>query len=138
VTTDDPVLLADVPYPLEYTADGPRAGQEFWYRAQLVDKTGNESGYTDWVRGLSNDNAMITWAILQKISFLLTDGARLSSDIDTNLEAALQNALANAATVDHQWAQYGEVRADILVVKTTIAEVDHSLAEMSTRSGADW
>ncbi|WP_139239342.1 DUF1983 domain-containing protein, partial [Citrobacter freundii] len=61
------------------------------------------------------------------------DGDRLTSDIDTNLEAALQNALANHGTVEHQWAQYGEVRADILVVKTTIAQVDKAMAEMSTQ-----
>lgn len=54
-------------------------------------------------------------------------------DIDTNIDAILQNALANNATVDHQWAQYGTVRADIMVVKTTIAEVDRGLAEMKTQ-----
>lgn len=42
----DPLLLSDVPYPsAEYTQLGLKAGQEFWYRAQLVDRTGNESGY---------------------------------------------------------------------------------------------
>jgi predicted phage tail protein len=60
------------------------------------------------------------------------DGERLSSDIDTNLEAAMQNALSIGATVDHQWRQYGEVRADILIVKTTIAEVDNAMAELLT------
>ncbi|VTP12899.1 hypothetical protein PUATCC27989T_702 [Phytobacter ursingii] len=129
----DPLLLADVPYPSsEYTQLGLRAGQEFWYRAQLVDKTGNQSGYTDWVRGLSNDNADDYLGDIAKDFLSAADGERLSSDIDTNLEAALQNALATAATVDHQWAQYGEVRADILIVKTTIAEVDKAMAEMST------
>ncbi|POV55845.1 host specificity protein, partial [Citrobacter freundii complex sp. CFNIH5] len=44
-----------------------------------------------------------------------------------------QNALANHATAEHQWAQYGEVRADILVVKTTIADVDKAMAEMTTQ-----
>ncbi|HDT5221688.1 TPA: DUF1983 domain-containing protein, partial [Enterobacter roggenkampii] len=61
------------------------------------------------------------------------DGERLTSDIDTNIEGILQNALANHGTVEHQWAQYGEVRADILVVKTTIAEVDKAMAELSTQ-----
>lgn len=129
----DPILLTDVPYPSsEYTQMGLRAGQEFWYRAQLVDKTGNQSGYTDWVRGLSNDNTDDYLGDIAKDFLSAADGERLSGDIDTNLEAALQNALANAATVDHQWAQYGEVRADILVVKTTIAEVNKAMAEMST------
>lgn len=129
----DPLLLSDVPYPsAEYTQLGLRAGQEFWYRAQLVDKTGNESGYTDWIRGMSNDNADDYLGDIADEFLSAADGERLTSDIDTNLEAALQNALANHGTVEHQWAQYGEVRADILIVKTTVAEVDKAMAELST------
>ena len=61
----NPLLLSDVPYPsAEYTQLGLKAGQEFWYRAQLVDRTGNESGWTDWVRGESNANADDYRAIL--------------------------------------------------------------------------
>ncbi|CAI8702734.1 host specificity protein J [Kosakonia quasisacchari] len=129
-----PLLLSDVPYPsAEYTQLGLKAGQEFWYRAQLVDKTGNESGYTDWIRGMANDQAADYLGDITGDFLTSADGDRLSSDIDTNLEAALQNALANHSTVEHQYQQYGEVRADILVVKTTIAEVDSALAELSTQ-----
>ncbi|MGS5500624.1 host specificity protein J, partial [Citrobacter sp. SL156] len=130
----NPLLLSDVPYPsAEYTQLGLKAGQEFWYRAQLVDRTGNESGWTDWVRGESNANADDYLGDIADDFLTSADGDRLTGDIDTNLEAALQNALANHATVEHQWAQYGEVRADILVVKTTIADVDKAMAEMSTQ-----
>ncbi len=135
----NPLLLSDVPYPsAEYTQLGLKAGQEFWYRAQLVDRTGNESGWTDWVRGQSNANADDYLGDIADDFLTSTDGDRLTSDIDTNLEAALQNALANHATVEHQWAQYGEVRADILVVKTTIAQVDKAMAEMSTQVQAQF
>lgn len=130
----DPLLLSDVPYPSsEYTQLGLRAGQEFWYRAQLVDKTGNESGYTDWIRGMSNDNADDYLGDIADGFLTSEDGDRLTGDIDTSLEAALQNALANNATADHQWAQFGEVRADILIVKTTIADIDKAMAELSTQ-----
>lgn len=130
----NPLLLSDVPYPsAEYTQLGLKAGQEFWYRAQLVDRTGNESGYTDWIRGMSNDNADDYLGDIADDFLTSADGDRLTSDIDTNLEAAMQNALANHGTFEHQWAQYGEVRADILVVKTTIAEVDKAMAELSTQ-----
>lgn len=130
----DPLLLSDVPYPSsEYTQLGIKAGQEFWYRAQLVDRIGNESGYTDWIRGVSNANADDYLGDIADDFLSSADGDRLTGDIDTNLEAALQNALANHSTVDHQWAQYGEVRADILIVKTTIAEVDSAMAELSTQ-----
>ncbi|AUT97486.1 host specificity protein J [Citrobacter freundii] len=135
----NPLLLSDVPYPsAEYTQLGLKAGQEFWYRAQLVDRTGNELGWTDWVRGESNANADDYLGDIADDFLTSADGDRLTSDIDTNLEAALQNALANHATVEHQWAQYGEVRADILVVKTTIAQVDKAMAEMSTQVQAQF
>lgn len=135
----NPLLLSDVPYPsAEYTQLGLKAGQEFWYRAQLVDRTGNESGWTDWVRGQSNANADDYLGDIADDFLTSADGDRLTSDIDTNLEAALQNALANHATVEHQWAQYGEVRADILVVKTTIADVNQAMAEMSTQVQAQF
>lgn len=135
----NPLLLSDVPYPsAEYTQLGLKAGQEFWYRAQLVDRTGNESGWTDWVRGVSNANADDYLGDIADDFLTSADGDRLTGDINTDLEAALQNALANHATVEHQWAQYGEVRADILVVKTTIAQVDKAMAEMSTQVQAQF
>ncbi|HCL5680799.1 TPA: DUF1983 domain-containing protein [Citrobacter freundii] len=131
---DNPLLLAGVPYPQHtYTQLGLKAGVEFWYRARLVDRIGNQSDWTDWVRGVSNANADDYLGDIADDFLTSADGDRLTSDIDTNLEAALQNALANHGTVEHQWAQYGEVRADILVVKTTIADVDKAMAEMSTQ-----
>ncbi|EKY0661806.1 host specificity protein J [Citrobacter freundii] len=131
---DNPLLLAGVPYPQHtYTQLGLKAGQEFWYRARLVDRIGNQSDWTGWVRGESNANADDYLGDIADDFLTSADGDRLTSDIDTNLEAALQNALANHGTVEHQWAQYGEVRADILVVKTTIAQVDKAMAEMSTQ-----
>lgn len=131
---DNPLLLAGVPYPQHtYTQLGLKAGVEFWYRARLVDRIGNQSDWTDWVRGESNANADDYTGDIADDFLTSADGDRLTSDIDTNLEAALQNALANHATAEHQWAQYGEVRADILVVKTTIADVDKAMAEMTTQ-----
>lgn len=136
---DNPLLLAGVPYPQHtYTQLGLKAGQEFWYRARLVDRIGNQSDWTGWIRGQSNANADDYLGDIADDFLTSADGDRLTSDIDTNLEAALQNALANHATVEHQWAQYGEVRADILVVKTTIAQVDKAMAEMSTQVQAQF
>lgn len=136
---DNPLLLTGVPYPQHtYTQLGLKAGQEFWYRARLVDRIGNQSDWTDWVRGQSSANADDYLGDIADDFLTSADGDRLTGDIDTNLEAALQNALANHATVEHQWAQYGEVRADILVVKTTIAQVDKAMAEMSTQVQAQF
>ncbi|WPU24521.1 host specificity protein J [Cedecea neteri] len=129
----DPLLLADVPYPSRrYTQLGLKAGQVFWYRARIIDRIGNQSDWTGWVRGMANDNADDYLGDITGDFLTSKDGAALKGDIDTNLEAALQNALANHGTVEHQYQQLGAVRADILVVKTTIAEVDKAMAELST------
>ena len=136
---DNPLLLAGVPYPQHtYTQLGLKAGVEFWYRARLVDRIGNHSDWTDWVRGESNANADDYLGDIADDFLTSADGDRLTGDIDTNLEGILQNALANHGTVEHQFAQLGEVRADILVVKTTIADVDQAMAEMSTQVQAQF
>ena len=136
---DNPLLLAGVPYPQHtYTQLGLKAGVEFWYRARLVDRIGNQSDWTDWIRGMSNDNSDDYLGDIADDFLTSADGDRLTGDIDTNLEGILQNALADHGTVEHQWAQYGEVRADILVVKTTIADVDKAMAEMSTQVQAQF
>ncbi|SPW22429.1 Domain of uncharacterised function (DUF1983) [Cronobacter sakazakii] len=82
---------------------------------------------------MANDNAEDYLGDITGDFLTSADGQALQQQIDTNIEAVMQNALANNATVDHQWKQYGEVRADILMVKTTIADVDKALAEMSTQ-----
>lgn len=51
----------------------------------------------------------------------------IKDGVDTNTEGILQNALTNDAVIDHQWAQYGEVKADIIVVKTTVATAEKGL-----------
>lgn len=131
---DNAMLLADIPYPLHtHTMTGLKAGQEFWFRARLQDRTGNIGDWTGWIKGQSNANADDYLESIGDGFLTDKDGDRLTGDIDTNIEAIIQNALANNATVEHQWAQYGTVRADILIVKTTIAEVDRALAEMSTQ-----
>lgn len=56
----------------------------------------------------------------------------LSGQIDTSIEGMLQNALDNDASVDHQFKQYGEVRADIITVRTTIANVSQAMAQQNT------
>lgn len=49
--------LSDVAYPgKSYQQMGLSMGAEFWYRARLVDRLGNESPWTGWVRGMASDN----------------------------------------------------------------------------------
>ncbi len=56
----------------------------------------------------------------------------VQAGVDTNLDGIMENALANHGTVDRQYQQLGEVRADILVVKTTVASAQQGIADLST------
>ncbi|EPG4897894.1 host specificity protein J [Citrobacter koseri] len=89
-TEDDAMLLADVPYPQrKYQQMGLKAGQIFWYRAQLVDRTGNESGFTDWVRGQASiDVSDITEVILDDIKESDTFKDMIESAVDSNEKIA--------------------------------------------------
>jgi len=54
---------------------------------------------------------------------------RLSSTIDTSVEAILQNALNQDASVNHQFEAYGRNRADIITVRQTVANNDSAYAQ---------
>jgi len=79
----EPQLLTDAPYPLRtYTMPGLAAGREFWFRARLVDKIGNQGGWTGIIRGVSSSDAS---DILDYIGdeFLSTKaGQQLTSRLD--------------------------------------------------------
>ncbi|MBD2786198.1 host specificity protein J, partial [Xenorhabdus sp. DI] len=49
------MLLADIPYPQRtHTMQGLAAGVAFYFRARLVDKSGNQSPWTEFIRGESS------------------------------------------------------------------------------------
>lgn len=132
-TTPDgqnPQFLAYVPYPGVSYQHGPMpAGVRRWYRARLVDRIGNTGDWTTYVEGASSVDAT---ALLGDITeqVLKTDaGKQLIAKVDTNIDAMLQNALNIDATVDHQMAESGKNRADILTVKQTIATNDQAYAQ---------
>ncbi|WP_407220864.1 host specificity protein J [Enterobacter sp. CPE_E1214] len=89
-TEGDAILLADVPYPQrKYQQMGLKAGQIFWYRAQLVDRTGNESGYTDFIRGqASTDVSDITDTILEDMKGSETFKDLIENAVDSNEKIA--------------------------------------------------
>ncbi|MEP8941335.1 phage tail protein [Enterobacter ludwigii] len=149
-TEDDAMLLADVPYPQrKYQQMGLKAGQIFWYRAQLVDRSGNESGYTEWVRGQASiDVSDVSSVILEEIkdSEVFKDLiesavesseklAELSDAIKENAdglaaavgsnkqtaEAIIGNALAIADVVVRQTAQQGANSATFEQLREVIA-----------------
>ncbi|HHT2542391.1 TPA: phage tail protein, partial [Enterobacter hormaechei] len=149
-TEDDAMLLADVPYPQrKYQQMGLKAGQIFWYRAQLVDRSGNESGYTEWVRGQASiDVSDITDAILEEIKETDTFKDLIESAVESSekfaeladaikenanglaaavgsnkqtAEAIIGNALAIADVVVRQTAQQGANSATFEQLREVIA-----------------
>lgn len=111
----NPMLLSAVPYPQKlYQQMGLKAGQEFWYRARLVDRTGNQSAYTDWIRGQSSSDVTdITEAVLAQIKDtelfkdLIENAVESSQAVADLAEAVKQNAdgLAAAAGANRQTAE---------------------------------
>ncbi|MCE1504507.1 host specificity protein J, partial [Enterobacter hormaechei] len=149
-TEDDAMLLADVPYPQrKYQQMGLKAGQTFWYRAQLVDRSGNESGYTDFVRGQASiDVSDITDAILEDMKGSDTFKDLIENAVDSSgklaeladaikenadglaaavgsnkqtAEAIIGNALAIADVVVRQTAQQGANSATFEQLREVIA-----------------
>ncbi|EQA1666800.1 host specificity protein J [Escherichia coli] len=86
----NPMLLASVPYPQKlYQQMGLKAGQEFWYRARLVDRIGNQSEWTDWVRGQASiDVSDITDAILEDMKGSDTFKDLIENAVDSNEKVA--------------------------------------------------
>ncbi|EPR2301522.1 phage tail tip fiber protein, partial [Yersinia enterocolitica] len=127
----DPLLLSDVPHPQRnYTMQGLRAGQVFWFRARIVDKSGNQSPWIDWVRGMSStDTSAILEAIGDDFINNTVAGQQLLNNDFMNAEGILETANANNSSIRQQWAQYGENKAGIVELWTTQADAARAFAE---------
>ncbi|EMF4510770.1 phage tail protein [Escherichia coli] len=132
---DDAMLMADVPYPQrKYQQMGLKAGQIFWYRAQLVDRTGNESGYTDWVRGQASiDVSDITDVILEEIKDSATFKDLIESAVDSNEKiAGMADEIKNHADELEQQAKDIQENADGLAqAAVKIDEISVSMDGMT-------
>uniref|UniRef100_UPI00201B5A99 host specificity protein J n=1 Tax=Providencia rettgeri TaxID=587 RepID=UPI00201B5A99 len=114
---DSMQLLADVPYPLKsYRMSGLKAGVRFYFRARLVDKSGNQSEWTSFVLGESStDVEGILDAVGDK--FLSTEaGQQMQEQIDFNqgnvqlqLEQAAEATLNNTMMLNQvSWRLFEE------------------------------
>ena len=134
-TEDDAMLLADVPYPLrKYQQMGLKAGQIFWYRAQLVDRTGNESGFTDWVRGQSSiDVSDITDALLEQIkdTELFKDLIENAVDGSEKITGMADDIKQNADQLELQAQAIKENSDDLAQAEVKIDELSVSMDGMT-------
>ncbi|EMJ0102196.1 phage tail protein [Enterobacter cloacae] len=140
-TEDDAMLLADVPYPQrKYQQMGLKAGQIFWYRAQLVDRSGNESGYTGWVRGQASiDVSDITDAILEDMKGSETFKDLIENAVDTNekiagmaddIKQANDELELQAKEIAKNAQDVGKVQTSVNELSSTVGEVSSSLSEL--------
>lgn len=122
-SVDTMQTLSMVPYPQHtFTQSGLKAGVTFFYRARLVDRLGNVSPWTDIVMGQSSFDANAIIDVIDDAIRKTPEFAAINDQINTNVEAVLQNALNQNATVSYQFKQYGENKSEILSVKTTTAD----------------
>lgn len=140
-TEDDAMLLADVPYPQrKYQQMGLKAGQIFWYRAQLVDRSGNESGYTEWVRGQASiDVSDITDVILEDMKGSDTFKDLIENAVDSNEKiAGMANDIKQANDELEQQAKdiaknaqdVGKVQTSVNELSSTVGDVSSSLSKL--------
>ncbi|EKS6381274.1 phage tail protein [Enterobacter hormaechei] len=137
----NPMLLASVPYPQKlYQQMGLKAGQEFWYQARLVDRIGNQSGWTDWVRGQASiDVSDITDAILEDMKGSDTFKDLIENAVDSNEKIAdMANDIKQANDELEQQAQeiaknaqdIGKVQTSVTNLSSTVGDVSSSLSEL--------
>ena len=140
-TEDDAMLLADVSYPQrKYQQMGLKAGQIFWYRAQLVDRSGNESGYTEWVRGQASiDVSDITDVILEEIKDSDTFKDLIENAVDSNekiagmaddIKQANDELELQAKDIAKNALDVGKVQTSVNELSSTVGEVSSSLSEL--------
>ncbi|WP_086318595.1 host specificity protein J [Gilliamella apicola] len=118
---DNALLLSNVTYPsFSYSQTGLSIGQVFFYRARLVDKIGNTSDWTEWVRGISSTNANdLTDHILDEItgtdawnSLIESTSSSVNSAIE-NAKSIIENALANDRETKRRRIENGKLSAEI-------------------------
>lgn len=137
-----PMLLSDVAYPgKSYQQMGLSMGAEFWYRARLVDRLGNESPWTGWVQGMASDNFddyyenltdaikdTAAWEETQRTISETQEGIRnTQQELEQTAEALRQEAADQAKQVSQNIdASAKSITAD---VNQQIAVLSKSLAD---------
>ncbi|MEQ5272790.1 TipJ family phage tail tip protein [Proteus terrae] len=107
------MLLSDVPYPSKtYEMAGLSAGVAFYFRARLVDKTGNQSEWTEFIRGESEFDIGTILPELDGHFMSSEAGQQLSKRLDWNAETVLilsnaDSQLSRSLLVKHGQSQAG-------------------------------
>ena len=155
------MLLSDVPYPSKtYEMAGLAAEVIFYFRARLVDKTGNQSEWTDFIRGESEfDTSTIlpelgnhfmtaeagkqldeklNWNT-ESIAELVNATYELSTDLlfrDGNAQAGIKDLRKVFANQQEAWAQeIKEIYSAVGENKSAIEETQTSITKLDEAFG---
>ncbi|QGF19732.1 tail fiber protein [Shigella phage Sfin-3] len=119
-TVDNASLLSLIPYPQhEYYHSPMPGGNIVWYRVRTVDRIGNVSQWTDFVRGMASTNVD---DIIGEISvdienspgykWLVDNATDNAAQNAANAEAAIENALANDKDAIYMKKENGKRKAE--------------------------
>ncbi|MFG0737766.1 TipJ family phage tail tip protein [Proteus terrae] len=108
------MLLSDVPYPSKtYEMAGLSAGVVFYFRARLVDKTGNQSEWTEFIRGESEFDVGTILPELDGHFMSFEAGQQLGERLDWNAETAIILSNADSQLSRSLLVKYGQSQAGI-------------------------
>jgi len=115
----------------QWTLHGLQADKTYY----VYVRTRNAFGVSDFVEASGQASDDIP-GMIELIDEAVRDSEafkNVQAGVDTNLDGMMENALANHGTVERQFEQYGEVRADVIHITTTIADMDQAFAEYQTQ-----
>lgn len=143
---DEATLLTLVPFPqYEYWHSILPAGHVVWYKARAVDKIGNVSDWTDFVRGMSSDDtSIITDHIKIDIEnsegykWLEENAIKANDKIHSAAESIIQNALANDTDVRRMRVENGKRKAEFLQSLKLIADETQARVTAITQLNAQF
>lgn len=143
---DEATLLTLIPFPqYEYWHSILPAGHVVWYKARAVDKIGNVSGWTDFVRGMSsNDVSIITDHIKVDIEnsegyqWLKENAIQSNDKIHSTAESIIQNALANDTDVRRMRVENGKRKAEFAHSLKLIADEEEARVTQVTKMSAEF
>ena len=112
-----------------WTSNELKVGHTYYWYIRTINAFGSSAFVT-----VAAECSMDTGSLID----IIDDGIRnsdafrhIQDGVDTNLEGIMQNALAFHGTVEQQFQQVGEVRAEVLTVRETVADLDSAYAALS-------
>ncbi|GGY87556.1 TipJ family phage tail tip protein [Shewanella fodinae] len=106
-------LLGQYAYPLDnHTLNGLAAGVSFWFKARIVDRTGNIGPWTDYVQGSSSSDSGV---ILDYLTGKITE-----SELAQDLLQPIQSIPTLTANIDSINQQLAEITGAGAWVNTTV------------------